>query len=413
VPDLGNPVSFGAPDWSGGPNRTVITPDELLGIAQNAGADLISANHPRAPDAFTFLYWWDRCGFFAAFAAPDMAHAVGCDPGLATVPWDKLDVADGATLWTDKFDLIEIYNRPTPICKRAKNVAACKDGQDPEPCVDETTDVGGRTFDAQVDTIMLDWFNMLQVGFIRSIVGNSDSHKITGEISGVPRSYVFVGSGNDSPSNPQLKNLVKAALKPAPSGTPVRLAAAAVATNGPLVNVTVHGSKGGSATQATIGGLLQHDQATVDVTIRVDAPAWQGVDKLEVFVNQGASIYTADQLAPGDRANSGPGGVEPLLQTDSSLVVNIASGAWQTAGDVRYYQTTITVPVPTTSDSWIVVRATGSTPMYPMLPDLACFKAGEDPADLPPFFGTAASALTNPVFVDRDGVTGWRGPDAP
>ena len=222
TPDMTNPVSFGAPDWSGGPNRTVVTPDQLLTMAQNAGADLISANHPRAPDSLTFLYWWDRCGFNVAFGAPDMAHAVGCDSDLATVPWDRLDVADGATLWTDKFDLIEIYNRPTPICKRAKNIAACKDGQDPEPCVDETTDVGGRTFDAQVDTIMLDWFNMLQVGFIRSIVGNSDSHKITGEISGVPRSYVFVGSGNDSPSNAQLKTLVKAALKPAPSGTPVR-----------------------------------------------------------------------------------------------------------------------------------------------------------------------------------------------
>ncbi|MBI5482059.1 MAG: CehA/McbA family metallohydrolase [Deltaproteobacteria bacterium] len=427
TPDMTNPASNGAPDWSRDPDftrTTVVVPDDLLGMAQAAGADLISANHPRAPDSLTFLYWWDRCGLFVAFGAPDMAHAVGCNPDLAAVPWEKLDVANGATLWTDKFDLIEIYNRPTPICKRLKNVLACKEGEVPEPCVPETDDPGGRTFDAQVDTVMQDWFNMLQVGFIRSIVGNSDSHKVVGEISGVPRSYVFVGSGQDSPTNPQLKNLIKAALLPAPTGSPPRLAAAAVATNGPLVNLTVHGFKAGSPTSAGIGGLLQHDQATVDVAVRVEAPDWMHVDRIEVFVNQGANVYTKEQLAPGDRANAKVGeGAQPLLQTDAGLVAAIPSGAWQMAGDVRYYETTITVPVPSATDSWIVVRVSGGSTdpsdadkrftMYPVLPDLACFKAGDDPASTAPMFGTAASAITNPIFVDRDGVTGWRGPEAP
>jgi hypothetical protein len=261
------------------------------------------------------------------------------------------------------------------------------------------------------------------VGFIRSIVGNSDSHKIVGEISGVPRSYVFVGSGQDSASNPQLKGLVKAALKPAPAGSPVRLAAAAVATNGPFVNVTVHGSKASTPTSAGIGGLLQHDQATVDVAVRVEAPDWQHVDRIEVFVNQGNDDYQTMPSA-GDRSNVKMGeGAVPFLQTDAGLVAAIPSGAWQMAGQVRYYETTITVPVPTDADSWIVVRVTGGsasgtepakrTTMYPMLPDLACFALGDDPAGKEPMFGTAASALTNPIFVDRDGVTGWHGPEAP
>jgi hypothetical protein len=415
TPDLNNPVNFGSPDWSGGPNHTVVTPDQLLGIAQNAGADLISANHPRAPDSLTFLYWWDRCGFFVSFNAPDLAHAVGCNPDIATVPWDKLDVADGATLWTDKFDLIEIYNRPTPICRRSKNAPACKDtsaGVEYTACVDPGTDPAGRIFDAQVDTILQDWFNMLQAGFIRSIVGNSDSHKVTAEISGVPRSYVFVGAGQDSPTNANLKSLVKAALKPAPSGSPVRLAAAAIASNGPFVNVTAHGSKGGNATQAGIGGLMLHDQATVSLDIRVEAPSWMDVDHIDVFVNQGLDVYQSTLIA-GNRVNSGPGGAEPLLQTDSNLVATIPSGGWLTAGDVRYYQTTMTVSVPSTTDSWIVVRVTGSKPMYPNLPDFACFAPGDDPADKAPVFGTTASAITNPIFVDRDGTTGWRGPEAP
>jgi hypothetical protein len=423
TPDLTNPVNFGSPDWSGGPNRTVVTPDELLGMAQSAGADLISANHPRAPDPFTFFYWWDRCGLFVSFAAADMAHAVGCDPSLATVPWDKLDVADGASLWTDKFDLIEIYNRPTPICRRAKNAPACKEatsGVEYTACVDAGSDPAGRIFDAQVDTILQDWFNLLQVGFVRSVVGNSDSHKVAAEIAGVPRSYVFVGSGQDSSTNPQVRSLVKAALKPAPSGTPVRLAAAAVATNGPFVNVTVHGSKAGNATSAGIGGLLQHDQATVQVDVRVEAPEWQHVDRIEVFVNQGNADY-ANLPTPGDRSN--PTLIAPLLQADSSLVADIPAGAWQLAGEVRYYTTSLTVPVPTGTDSWIVVRVTGGSlptadpntgpTMYPMLPDFACFVPGDDPADKPPAFGTTASAITNPVFVDRDGLTGWSGPEAP
>jgi hypothetical protein len=412
--DPANPVNFGAPDWSRNPDyssTTVVTPDILLGMARSAGADFISANHPRAYDSMTFLSWWDRCGLQITFGAPDLAHAVGCDWGLAVVPAEKQDVDPGATLWTDKFDVIEIYNRPTPICRRARNVVACREGQAPEPCVDPATDPAGRIFDAQVDLIMQDWFNMLQVGFIRSIIGNSDSHTIAYQVAGMPRTYVYVGSGQDQATNPQLKALVKAALKPAPSGSPVRLAAAAVAGNGPLLKVSAAGAKGGSPTSATLGGLLQHDQAEVTVTIRVEAPEWLDVDRLEVFVNQGRDIYDPQTLRPGDRNNATL--VAPLLQTDTDLVVTIAPGDWLMDGDVRYFETTLGVPVPSASDSWIVVKASGSRPMYPVLPDLACFAAGSDPADADPFFGTVASAIANPIFVDRDGVTGWHGPAAP
>jgi hypothetical protein len=423
TPDYANPVNGGSPDWSGGAKHTVVAPDALLGMAQSAGADLISLNHPRAPDNITFFYWADRCGLFVAFGAPDMDHAVGCDPSLGTVPWDKLDVADGATLWTDKFDLIEIYNRPTPICRRATSNGVnggCKEttaGTQYTPCVDPGTDPDGRIFDAQVDAIMQDWFNMLQAGFVRSIVGNSDSHKLAGEIVGVPRTYVFVGSGQDTPTNASLKNQVKAALKPDPTGTPARLAAAAVASNGPFVNVTVKGSKGGNATQAGIGGLMRHDQATVDVVIHVEAPDWMDVDRIEIFMNQESDIYqTAPD--PSQRVNSGPlpGGIAPFVQTDASLVAAIPTGGWQTAGNVRSYDTTMTVPVPSGYDSWIVVRVTGSNNMYPNLPDFGCFNVtnGDDPALVAgPVFGTTASAITNPIFIDRDATAGWRGQEAP
>lgn len=415
--DRTNPVNYGAIDWSRDPDyptNTVVVPDTLLGRARDLGADFISANHPRAYDSFTYLSWWDRCGFLVNFGASDMAHAVGCDWDLAAMPAEKMDVAPGATLWTDKFDVIEIYNRPTPICRTAETTFGCKEtasGLKVIPCVDPATDPAGRIFDAAVDLVMQDWFNMLQVGFIRGIVGNSDSHTVAYQVAGMPRSYVYVGSGEDQPSNPQLKGLVRAALKPAPSGSPVRLAAAAVAGNGPLLKVTAAGSKGGSPTSATIGGLLQHDQPDVSLTIRVEAPDWLDVDRLEVFVNHGLDIYDAATLRAGDRNNALL--VQPLLQTDSSLVVAIAAGDWQHAGDVRYFQTTLSVPVPATTDSWIVVKASGSKPMYPVLPDLACFAAGNDPADTDPFFGTVASAIANPIFVDRDGTTGWRGPEAP
>ncbi|HEY3356900.1 MAG TPA: CehA/McbA family metallohydrolase, partial [Polyangia bacterium] len=430
IEDKNNPITGGAPDWSGGPNSTVIAPDALLGMAMSAGADLISANHTRAPDGWTGLYWWDRCGLSIDLAT---GGAPRCDPLLQAVPNDMLNLPPGATLWSDKWHLLEMFNRPTPICRRlgyspqpghetevipvAQPTACSADGANIYWCDPDSPD-GGRVFDAQVDANLMDWLNMLQVGYIRTVVGNSDSHKVVAEQAGLPRSYVLVGAGHDSASDPSLKSLLKAALLPAPTATPPRLAGAVVAGNGPFVTVTVVGQKGGAATSAGIGGIVEDDDGTVDVQVHLEAPDWMmGAGRIELFANDAfPDNYTEAWVKDRPAWRNDTKNVEPVL-APSGRTIEFAATDWTVVSGRRFIDRTLTVtPVgPTERDAWIVVRVTGDKPMYPVLPDFSCFRPEDDPAHAgtEPFFGTTAIAVTNPVFVLQNGHTSWKAPAAP
>jgi hypothetical protein len=115
---------------------------------------------------------------------------------------------------------------------------------------------------------MADWYALLDAGVRMTATGNSDSHRITYHEAGVPRNFVQVG--DDAPSK----------LDPAHFVEAVR-AGRVVVSSGPFVRLEVGGH--GIGEECAPG-----DQ---EVHVRVDAPAWVDVSRVDVVV-RGQTVKT-------------------------------------------------------------------------------------------------------------------------
>ncbi len=144
-------------------------------------------------------------------------------------PWARLD-----------FDAIEIFN-----------------GDDvPSPSV--------------VRSIMKDWFALIDGGHFITATGNSDSHRLTFNEPGLPRTYVEVP--NDDPASLDERAFVEA----------LRRGRAMVST-GPFIRFDVGG--------AGIGGRVRAGKREAHVT--VDAPPWVDVSFIEI-VKRGKVVARAE-----------------------------------------------------------------------------------------------------------------------
>ncbi len=101
--------------------------------------------------------------------------------------------------------------------------------------------------------------------------GNSDSHRLLYEEAGYPRTWIHPGAG---------ATVVDRAIAGLRAG-------ATIASSGPFVQLTVIG-----ATVATEGGTVRVTRHhTVVARVRVTAPAWVPVDRVEIWVN-GVTVRT-------------------------------------------------------------------------------------------------------------------------
>lgn len=159
------------------------------------------------------------------------------------------------------------------------------------------------------------YFDLLNLGKRYTAVGSSDSHRLTNEWAGYPRTYVRVA--DDRPGHVTATELASA-LK---SGH-------TVVSLGPFIEAHI-GEAGPGDTITTTPGLVP-----LDVSVR--APSWIGVSRVEVFVN-------------GELADT----------------FDVERG---TEGTNRRFSRTVDVPL--TDDAWISVVARGERPIDEVLPGL-------------------------------------------
>lgn len=256
-----------------------------------------------------------------------------------------------------------------PLCDRDKGV-----------CIEKTiVAAAGVAPCVTVRGTIDDWFQMLNRGVHRTVLGDSDSHDAYGIEGGIPRNYVR--SSTDQPQAIE-KREVAQSLRNMKS----------FATFGPFVEVSINGKPMGSTVK------LGSDKS-VSLSIRVQSPKWFDVDRLEIYRN-GELV----QIIEG-KENCTLGALDCIKVPNNEIV--------------NYNATIFDKP---TEDSWYVVIALGldgkslapvysSTPvarlgmfelvqrLTPLLPPLRSLRTPLAPS----ISVVRPYAVTNPIFVDVDG----------
>ena len=379
-----NSPNGGALDWAGGESGLDLPPSAIFDGLRGLGARVVQVNHPRAaPGAFSnFQQNFDRAGLTFDFAV----RTFGANPSAAPLSAAVLGLDPGATLFSDKFDSVELYN--------GFHLAADAD----------------ERYDALVDDNLRDWMNFLSFGFTPTAVGDSDSHQWYSVPAGLPRTLVKVP--DDSPA--AILAGVADAVATTVSGAAPR---DVVVTNTPFIQLRVDG--------ATIGGTAAHTGGPLSIHVEVTTPVWAPVDTVEIFANATFDVPTpkgatatmqpalcfSSRLMPSARCAAALGGVRPLVATTAGGKISIVIDANDVTPDQLL---ALERAGGTGKDLWLVARATGQTGLFPVIPQAidATVPVGELIDGKLDGRGVPALAFTNPVFVDVDG-NGWRAPFAP
>ncbi len=186
---------------------------------------------------------------------------------------------------------------------------------------------------SSTEQVLLDWFSLLDHGHIVTAMGNSDTHELHTTIGGYPRNFVRVP--DDRPGKVSDADIIAA----------VR-AHRSFFTTGPMLDLT--------SGAAGIGDVVKAPDGKVTISIDVSAAPWVDVTS--------ATLYINGQLEKR----------WPITRT--KLPQRLEA------------QYTFNV----TRDSYVVLRADGSEPIWPIAGDAELTRV------LP-------LAITNPLFIDRDG----------
>jgi hypothetical protein len=385
--------SGGAPDW-GGPQGLALLPKELWDQFRQRGAQVVQASHPRSITVgSTFQGYFWRAGLAFDFVARTATGVAS----RQSFPNEVLRLPPGMTLFSDTFDVLEMWNGFGTV----------------------DTDGDGVVEFGELDRTLRDWMNFLSLGKVYTPVGNGDTHTRDRDPAGVPRTLVRVPDDSAEAVAAGVADEVWRTLR----GDAIR---DVVVTNGPFIAVSEPG-KPGSAIGRTIA-VPSGEPAVLDVT--VSAPSWIDFDTVEVFANstfddvplgQASSLTpllcftTRTVLATTDPCKAGRGGPQ-------SLVVNVAGGLRSAEVTLSLLAADIeTRTGKTGSDAWLVVRARGRRAVYPMIlggaitgQNLAALTTGNEAAVAAALdgIGAPATAFTGAIFLDFDGG-GWRAPFAP
>jgi hypothetical protein len=130
----------------------------------------------------------------------------------------------------------------------------------------------------RIDGNLADWFALLNLGLRYAPTGNSDSHRLSHQVVGYPRTFVRVP--DDRPE----------AIAPEQVAAAVR-AGRTMVTTGPFIRLAAGG--GGP------GDLVRAEGGAIGVKVEVDAADWIDVRKVEVFVNGVQTAEATASSAPG------------------------------------------------------------------------------------------------------------------
>jgi len=230
--------------------------------------------------------------------------------------------------------------------------------------IDGTYTLGGGGNQGTID----DWFNLLNLGFRVTALGNSDTHGTTEVESGCPRN--FVASETDDPAFVRADDIAAA----------VR-AGKVIATYGPFIRFSVDGQPD-SGPGSTVTGT---DPVTLN--IEVQSPSWFDVERVEVYEN-GTLIQDYDVPAPNP----------DVLDLSEQLTVQPTQDAWYVviamgSGPMAPVFTPVDIPPIQLQD--VVVDALSGVPGVSTLMEPAW--------PIPRAFPVHPYGLTNPIWIDRDG----------
>lgn len=321
----------GAVDWAGGRGPT-LTPQEIIQSLKDIGAidnPIVQVNHPRSPLA----------GYFTAIKLDTDTLKTHTDPQIFRMDPSMLNVtSDDTGLFSDLFDAFEIYN----------------------------------SYD-EITPVLNDYFTFLNIGFVRTGVAASDTHHWYSSEAGVPRSFIHVGEGYDTPDTMTPEKFVESIRE-----------GRVVGTNGPFIHFWLE--KPGDPTKYLMGDLVQNASSVI-LHVEIRMPEWITVDTLEVFSNT--------------KGTASKDGVPVKTWPQPFIKINLNQSDFTVSNGQKLYSYSYTLEN-LSEDAWFVIIVRDDPDYgdnYPMTPVLY----NED--ELP-------FAFTNAVFVDVDGNGVYNPPGA-
>lgn len=215
-----------------------------------------------------------------------------------------------------------------------------------------------------------DWFTLLNLGYRITALGNSDTHSKTGTEAGCPRNFVQVG--HDDPASLTADAVAEAVRE-----------GRVVASYGPFIRVGVNDWSNGP-------GSTVEDADEIAIHITVQSPSWFGVDRVELYEN-GTLIH--EWALTGD---------DPLMDLAETLHHTPAQDSWYVVialGDDDLSPMFTPVDIKPIQLQDIIDGAIAEIELGSF--DLSSFASSGPP--VPRTFPVTPFALTNPIWVDRDG----------
>lgn len=313
-------INGGAFDWAGGTSFSV-HPDAIFKhFEDQPGEQVVQVNHPN----------WGYLGYIGI----DVASGATSTPPARF----RMAVPDGLSdsdtkLFSERFTAMELYNG----------------------------------FDLKTFYTCLNWWlGFLNRGFVVTGTAVSDTHRWTTTQSGMPRSFIRIGSGKDSVATFDEAAFVKATNEQK-----------LVGTNGPFVRLYASNAQG---EKVETGETLGSGGGAVTLTVEVQTPAWFKANKIELYSNQTDSVPAAGKT--NNKAPT-PRQVQEITMDDATHLVAGAEGG----AEYKRYVITAEFSDTPTKDSYYLVMVRGEEDLFPIVTDR----------------GVAPFAFTNPVFVDVDG----------
>lgn len=383
----------GAIDW-GGSDGPSLPPALLFAGLRGQGAQVVQINHPRQPAGgfMNFQENFDR----AALRFDPAARTFYGVPDEQPVPAALLGLPEDASLFSDRFDSLEVFN-----------------GAD-----SSLPDRDGERHDRKTERVLRDFMNFVSFGFTPAAVGSSDTHGRV-EPAGLPRTLVRVQ--DDSPAALAAGAADAVVATVLGRGVPRDL----IVTSGPMLQLAA----GTGGNRAGIGGTARPEGDTLRIELEVRTTEWAPINTLEVFANRvflgsetAASppemvpaICLTSRAVPAERCRQarvyGPLVIEAVDRPGGGRFLRARASL-----DVKVSELLLDNPAGSRGrDLWLVARTFGDRAMFPVAPggirssaDLSTLLDGRPLDDQ----GAYAVAFTNPLYVDVDGG-GWRGPFAP
>lgn len=363
----------GAFDWSGMTPGEIFSEFETLGV-QAGTTPVRMVAHPRDG----ILGYFDQYGWDPYTGQVEFGILSLFNPLLAvenfSLDFDALELLNGK-----RFEILR-----TPTQAELDSYAADTSSLDNYALVSRTaaeqTDLAKGTYtlgyghEGQID----DWFTLLNAGTRLTALGNSDSHGKYSVEAGCPRNYVFMDA--DEPTE----------LEPQAVAEAVR-AGHVVASYGPYVEFSINDPAN------IVGTELVDTDGSVDLNIRVQAPTWMAVDRVEIYQN-GTLIQEWTGLPAEGTA---------VLRVDETVSVAVTQDSWFVIivmGDDDLAPLFTPVEFPPVQLADVVTDALSD------LPTVSDFLPAGVP--IPRTGAVMPFAVTNPIWVDVDG-SGFTPPGIP